>query len=194
MITFLIWESVMFSAAIRRYLYVSPGALLTVPADSSVISCTVIFTFSAAFSTCIVISVRAVFSGGAAVTVKEKVVLWVFPPPSPVIVIVYAPAGIAKAVEIVSVEVKPGVPDDWAKVAVAPDGRPDAVRLTVLLKSLTEVSETVVLADTPWFTDPDVGLTLIVKSGSGGGAEVINVKSSDTPSFPAASLDFTLQW
>ena len=51
--------------------------------------------------------------------------------------------------EIVSVEVKLGAPDDGVKVAVAPDGRPDAVRLTVLLKPLTEVSETAVLADTP---------------------------------------------
>ena len=42
--------------------------------------------------------------------------------------------------EISSVEVKLGAPDDGAKVAVAPDGRPDAVRLTVLLKPLTEVS------------------------------------------------------
>ena len=82
-------------------------------------------------------------------TVKEKVVLWVFPPPVPVIVIVYAPVGVVNAVEIVSVEVKLGAPDDGAKVAVAPDGRPDVVRLTVLLKPPTEVSETVVLEDTP---------------------------------------------
>ena len=64
-------------------------------------------------------------------------------------VIVYAPAGVVNAVEIVSVEVKLGAPDDGVKVAVAPDGRPDVVRLTVLLKPLTEASETVVLADPP---------------------------------------------
>ena len=81
-------------------------------------------------------------------------------------VIVYDPAGVVNEVEIVSAEVKLGAPDDEAKVAIAPDGRPDVVRLTVLLKPLTEVSETVVLADTPWFTDPDVGLTLMVKSGT----------------------------
>ena len=79
-------------------------------------------------------------------------------------VIVYEPAGVVEAVEIVSVEVKLGVPDDGVKLAVPPDGRPDDVRLTVLLKPLTEVSETVVLTDPPWFTDPDVGLTLMVKS------------------------------
>jgi hypothetical protein len=37
-------------------------------------------------------------------------------------------------VEIVSVESKLGVPDDRLKLAVAPEGRPEADRLTVSVK------------------------------------------------------------
>jgi hypothetical protein len=49
-------------------------------------------------------------------------------------VIVYVPAGVVEAVEIVSVEVKLGVPEAGLKLAVAPDGRPEADRLTVSVK------------------------------------------------------------
>jgi hypothetical protein len=94
-------------------------------------------------------------------------------------------------VEIVRVELKLGVPEDGLKLAVAPKGRPEADKLTALLKPSTEVSETVVLVDPPCTTDPDVGLTPIVKSGTGT-EEVVKVLSADMFSFPAASTDFTL--
>lgn len=66
---------------------------------------------------------------------------------------------------------KLGVPLSGEKLAVAPDGRPEADRLTVLLKLSTEVSETVAATDSPWMTDPELGLTLM-KSGIriGGGS------------------------
>jgi hypothetical protein len=76
------------------------------------------------------------------------------------------PAGVVEAVEIVSVEVKLGVPEDGLKLAVAPDGRPEADKLTVLLKFSTEASETVAVTDAPWTADPELGLTLMVKSGT----------------------------
>ena len=92
--------------------------------------------------------------------------MWTSVPAVPVMVIVYVPAGVVEAVEIVSADVKLGVPDGGVKVAVAPVGRPEAVRLTVLLKPPTEASETVAAAvDPPWTADPESGLTLMVKSG-----------------------------
>ena len=98
------------------------------------------------------------------------------PPPVPVIVIVYVPAGVVDAVEIVSVEVKLGVPEAGAKVAAAPEGRPEADKLTVSLKPSTEVSETVAATDPPWTADPELGLTLMVKSGTGGTAVTVKEK------------------
>ncbi len=74
--------------------------------------------------------------------------------PVPVMVIGKVPVGLVDAVLIVSVEELPAVTDVGLKVAVAPDGRPDA------------------LSDTVW-ADPDVtavdtvaevGLTEIEKS------------------------------
>jgi hypothetical protein len=94
-------------------------------------------------------------------------------------------------VEIVRVELKLGVPEDGLKLAVAPKGRPEADKLTALLKPSTEVSETVALVDPPCATDPEVGLTLMMKSGTGT-EEVVKVLSADMFSFPAASTDFTL--
>ena len=64
-------------------------------------------------------------------------------------VIEYVPAGVVEAVDIVSVELKLGVPEDGLKLAGAPVGRPDADRLTVSLKPSTEVSETVAVTDSP---------------------------------------------
>jgi hypothetical protein len=54
-----------------------------------------------------------------------------------------------ESVKIVSVEVKLGVPDDSAKLGVAPDGKPETDRLTVLSKSLRGDRETVALIDPP---------------------------------------------
>ena len=68
--------------------------------------------------------------------------------------------------EIVSVESKLGVPDGRLKLAVAPEGRSEADRLTVSVKPPIEVMETVAPADPPCATEPEVGLTLMVKSGT----------------------------
>jgi len=111
----------------------------------------------------------------AAVTVKVQVVVWVFPPPVPVMVIEYVPAGVVEAVEIVSVELKLGVPLSGEKLAVASDGRLEADKLTVPLKPPTEPMETVALVDPPCTTEPEVGLTLMVKSGAGGATYVVAV-------------------
>ena len=60
---------------------------------------------------------------------------------------------------------KLGVPDGGEKLAFAPDGRSLADKFTVSLKPPTEVSETVATTDSPWTTDPELGFTLMVKSG-----------------------------
>jgi hypothetical protein len=82
----------------------------------------------------------------------------------PVIVILYAPVGVEEDTEIVIVDVNVGVPEDGLKVTDAPDGRPEADRLTMPLKPLMDETETVAVTDPPRFTDLDAGLTLIVKS------------------------------
>ena len=61
---------------------------------------------------------------------------------------------------------KLGVPDNGLKLAVAPEGRPEADRLTVLLKPSIEETETVAVADSPCTADPEDGLTLTEKSGT----------------------------
>jgi hypothetical protein len=98
------------------------------------------------------------------------------PPPVPVIVIAYVPAGVVESVEIVSVELKLGVHEDGLKVGAAPDGRPEADRLTVSVKPPIEVMETVAPADPPCTTEPEIGLTLMVKSGTGGAAVTVREK------------------
>jgi hypothetical protein len=88
------------------------------------------------------------------------------------------PAGVVAEVETVSVEVKLGVPDDGEKLAVAPDGKPEAVRPTVEANPPLGEIETVAVVDSPCTTDPEVGLTLMLKSWTGGGdigEEVVNV-------------------
>ena len=76
-----------------------------------------------------------------------------------------------------SVEMKLGVPDVGLKLAVAPDGRPEADRLTVLLNPSIDETETVVVLDPPCTTEPEVGLTLMVKSGTPGTTTVVTVKA-----------------
>jgi len=94
------------------------------------------------------------------------------PPPVPVMVIVYVPAGVVAAVEIFRLEVKAGVPEVGVKLAVAPSGSPDAWRATVLVKSFMPVIWTVVVVDWPCSTVPVLGLTDMVKSGMGAAVTV----------------------
>lgn len=65
-----------------------------------------------------------------ALTTSVTLVACVADVPVPVIVIVYVPAGVLAAVATVSVELLPAVTDAGLKVAVAPVGRPEALRLT----------------------------------------------------------------
>jgi hypothetical protein len=52
-------------------------------------------------------------------------------PAVPVIVIVYVSVGMVEEVEMVTVLVNVGSPEDGLKLADAPDGKPEADRVTV---------------------------------------------------------------
>jgi len=88
------------------------------------------------------------------------------PPPVPVMVIVYVPTGVVAAVVIVSVDVKAGVPEAGVKLAAAPDGRPVAWRVTVLVKPWLARTLTVEVMDLPCTTEPDGGDANKLKSGA----------------------------
>jgi hypothetical protein len=102
---------------------------------------------------------------GMAVTVSVKPCVWVMPPPVPVTVTAYVPGGVVTAVEMVSFEVKPGIPEGGAKLAVAPEGSPVADRPTVELKSSIARTKTVESVGWPCWTVADVGLKETAKSG-----------------------------
>jgi hypothetical protein len=72
------------------------------------------------------------------------VVVLVKPPPVPVIVIVCVPVGVSASVEIVKVLVNVGFPEDGLKLAEAPEGSPEAVRVTVSGEPPRRVTVTVV--------------------------------------------------
>jgi hypothetical protein len=74
---------------------------------------------------------------------------------------------VSSLVEIVRVELKLGVPEDGLKLAVAPDGRPEADKLTVSLNPAIADTETVAVVDSPCTTDPEAGLMPMEKSGIG---------------------------
>ena len=118
------------------------------------------------------VGLTEMLKSGAAVTVSWKVVLCVFPPPVPVRVMVYVPMGVVAAVEIVRVEVNDGVPEDGLKVAVTPVGRPDADRVTTSLKPSIDEMETVAVVDSPCVMESEVGLTEMLKSGTGAATTV----------------------
>ena len=68
-------------------------------------------------------------------------------------------------VEIVRVDVPPAeLIDDGVKVALAPDGKPEAVRLTVCALPLVSVAVTVVETLLPGLTEPDAGEAASEKS------------------------------
>ena len=71
-------------------------------------------------------------------------------------------------VEIVRVELKLGVPEDGLRLAIAPDGRPRVERLTVEVNPPVGERETIAVTGPPCTTDPELGLTLMLKSGDGG--------------------------
>src|SRR5260221_2104601 len=101
------------------------------------------------------------------VTVSVTVVACDLPPPVPVTVMGYVPAGVEADVVIV----RPDVPEPGAAIdaglnaALAPVGRPVVVNATEELKP---PETAVVIVDTPappWATETAMGLDEIVKSG-----------------------------
>ena len=90
------------------------------------------------------------------------------PPPVAVTVMAWGPVGVVLLVEIFSVEARAGAPEEGLKLAVAPEGRPEADKLTVSTKPPTGVIEMIAVTDSPWRTNPEVGLTRITKSGVAG--------------------------
>jgi len=82
-------------------------------------------------------------------TLKVKEVVCVIPPPVPVTVIGYEPVGVDDEVEMVKVEEKVGLPDCGLKEAEAPEGRPEAERLTVCVEPLSKVAVIVVEPEEP---------------------------------------------
>ena len=91
-------------------------------------------------------------SGGCAVvTVTAIVVVWVTPPPVAVTVTLNVPAAATLLAEIVTVELPlPGAAmEPGLKLAVTPDGKPEADRDTAELKPPVMVVETVLLAELP---------------------------------------------
>ena len=101
-------------------------------------------------------------------TVRVYVVVFDNPPPDPVIVTVYVPAGVELLVIMVIVDVALGllgliITNDGVKSADAPLGRPEAERLTVMDELYPPVSVTVISDETfpPCWTEPLDGLTLI---------------------------------
>lgn len=107
-------------------------------------------------------------SGGcAAVTVTAIVVVCVTPPPVAVTVMLKVPAAAMLLAEIVIVELPvPGAAmEAGLKVAVTPEGRPDADRVIAELKPPVAVVETVLLAALPWFMLTAAGVAVTMKSG-----------------------------
>jgi hypothetical protein len=100
------------------------------------------------------------------------VVVWVAEAPVPVMVIVKVPAGVVDAVLMVSVDELPAVTEVGLKVALAPDGSPDALSDTVCAEPEVTAVETVVVAELPWTAEPEAGLTEIEKSFAGTGLMV----------------------
>jgi len=86
---------------------------------------------------------------------------------------VYVPVGVDDEVEIVNVLENVGLPEDGLKLAEAPEGKPEAERLTDFAEPLVRVTLTVVVMLLPTITVPLDGLTDIEKSK---GSSTIRVK------------------
>jgi hypothetical protein len=95
----------------------------------------------------------------ADVTVRLTAAVCVMPPPDAVIVTVDVPVAVADPTEIVMLdEPAPGAAiDDGLKLAVAPEGSPEAERLTTELKTPVTEVDIVELPEPPCTTDRDVG-------------------------------------
>jgi len=94
------------------------------------------------------------------------VAVLLIPPPLAVMVTVYVPAGVELDAVMVIVDENVGVPDDGLKLADAPDGRPEAERLTAGIPADPDTAETVTVVEAlpPGATVPLSGLTETEKS------------------------------
>jgi hypothetical protein len=102
-----------------------------------------------------------------ALTVSAIVAVWITPPPFAVTVTLVVPVVAVLVAEKVRVELPlPGAAiEAGLKLAVTPEGTPDADKDTAELNPLLTVIETVVLPEPPWVTDRLAGEALIAKSG-----------------------------
>jgi hypothetical protein len=100
-------------------------------------------------------------------TVKATVAVWVTAPLVPVIVSVGLPAGVLPAVVIVKIELPGALREAGANVAVAPVGRPLALRLTDPVNPLMAPTLTVYVVLPPALTVWVLGVADTVKSGLG---------------------------
>jgi hypothetical protein len=102
-----------------------------------------------------------------ALTVSAIVAVWITPPPFALTVTFVVAVVAVLVTEKVRVELPlPGAAiEAGLKLAVTPEGRPDADKDTVALNPPLTVIETVVLPELPWVTDRLAGETLIAKSG-----------------------------
>ena len=114
-------------------------------------------------------------------TVNVYPVVRVSPPPMPLTVIGYVPAGVDLVVEIVIVLVHVGRHWEGAKDTLAPEGSPVALNVTAVDVPDTRVAVTVAVTEPPAITVPDVGFTARLKSNSGG-------------ALPGTKKDATLHW
>jgi hypothetical protein len=133
----------------------------------------------------VVAGVKLMVKSGAAPTTRVAVVVCVFPPPAPVIVNVVDPVGVPReftadvppilctdasfaVVAMASDAVKPVSAAVTApNVAVAPDGSPDADKLTFEPPPFIDVMLTVYCAVPPGATETDAGVTARLKSATG---------------------------
>lgn len=89
---------------------------------------------------------------GAEVTSSVTVVVLVRPPPMPDMVKVKEPVGVVAAAETVRVDVNVGLPDAGSNEIVAPEGRPETLKVTVCVVPLRRLTETEYVVDWPCAT------------------------------------------
>jgi hypothetical protein len=105
---------------------------------------------------------------GAPVTVRVTVDVRVTPPPVPTIMMAYVPEGVVGEVCMLAADVPAGVTDAGLKVAVAPEGRPKALRETLDENPLAGARASEYEAFPPCAMLDTAGDVEIVKSGVGG--------------------------
>ncbi len=97
-------------------------------------------------------------------TVRLTVVLWLVDPDVPVTVMFEVPAGVFELVPMVRVDVPVAFSDPCTKVQLAPTGRPEQVRLTVLANPFSIETVTVEVPELPG-AEIAIGVAPIEKSG-----------------------------